>query len=449
MNRRVQHLANLQAALPDAVSRAGDARYAAALDIWAKTDTRPAMIVHCRNDTQVQRAVVAARDAGLALSVRGGGHDWAGRALCGDIVIDLTPMRTIALSSHASTVTVGGGTRATDLFAITDSLQVAAVTGSCGGVGLAGLTLGGGYGPLNGRFGLACDNLMSARVVLADGEIVTAGAEGDEELLWALRGGGGNFGVVTSLTLTLHDVSGVRSGLILYPFVEAQAVIEGLEPIAAAAPDALDIQVAFVSGPDGAPLLALLPTWSGPRARDEAQIAPLLALGTVVMADLRDQPYGQSRSVIDVHTVNGRPTTMAARWLARLDGEAAAILIEQIRRRPSPLCSMVTHMLHGAATRIAPEATAFGFRQPHIVVEILGQADAQTGGDGAAERAWVNETAAALDRHALPGGYPNFLSGDERERARLSFGPNADRLARAKRHYDPGNLFASALPLPL
>jgi hypothetical protein len=177
------------------------------------------------------------------------------------------------------------------------------------------------------------------------------------------------------------------------------------------------------------------------------QVAPLLTLGAPVMVDVRDRSYGESRSLTDVYIVNGRHTFMATRWLPRLDSETAAVLIDQMRRRPSPLCSVVTHNLYGAATRISAEATAFGVRQPHILIEILAQLEARDG-DGSAERDWTVETAAALERFCLPGGYANLLSGDESDRSRYGFGPNAGRLIAAKRRYDPTNTFASAIPLP-
>src|SRR5712672_1647832 len=195
------------------VSRLGDDRYVAATEIWAKPVGRmPRTVVHCRTLQDIQLAIAAARSAGLSLSVRGGGHDWAGRALCDGLVIDLAGMNKVAVYLENCTARTAGGARASDVVAATDPLGLAAVTGSVGAVGLAGLTLGGGYGPLIGRFGLALDNLLAAEVVLADGRIVTAMHDREEELFWALRGGGGNFGVVTEMHHRLHHLSGVRSG---------------------------------------------------------------------------------------------------------------------------------------------------------------------------------------------------------------------------------------------
>ena len=180
------------------MSRPGDDRYAAATAIWAKpVGPKPRAVAHCRTAQDVQSAIRAARDCDLPLSVRGGGHDWAGRALCDGIVIDLTAMNDVTLSPDNRSARISGGARASDVFAVTDPRGLAVVTGSCSSVGMTGLTLGGGYGSLIARFGLALDNLLAAEVVLADGRIVTASLNNEQELFWALRGGGGNFGVVT------------------------------------------------------------------------------------------------------------------------------------------------------------------------------------------------------------------------------------------------------------
>jgi FAD/FMN-containing dehydrogenase len=218
----------LSARLPGRVSRPGDNGYAAATAIWAKPVGRmPRAVIHCRAADDIQAAIRAARECQLSLSVRGGGHDWAGRALCEGIVIDLSGMKDVIVHPGNRTVQISGGARASDVLAMTDPLGLAAVTGSCSAVGMAGLTLGGGYGALIGRFGLALDNLLAAEVVLADGRIVTAKHDSEEKLFWALRGGGGNFGVVTAMEHQLHKLPGIRSGMLRFPFAEAKAVLEG------------------------------------------------------------------------------------------------------------------------------------------------------------------------------------------------------------------------------
>jgi FAD/FMN-containing dehydrogenase len=216
MNEVIDVLKHFGGPLRHRISTSGSAGYASATAIWAKSiGPMPRAVVHCSTAKDVQLAIRAARNSGLPISVRGGGHDWAGRALCEGLVIDLQEMNRVVLSSDDGTAEIAGGARAMDVLAVTDPLGVAAVAGSVGSVGMAGLTLGGGYGSLIGRFGLALDNLLAAEVVLADGRIVVVDGHSEEELLWALRGGGGNFGVVTAMQVRLHDLSCVRSGMLL------------------------------------------------------------------------------------------------------------------------------------------------------------------------------------------------------------------------------------------
>ncbi len=278
---------SLRQQLPGRISLPGDRRYTTATSIWAKpVNRRPRAVVHCRTAGDVQVAIRAARDHGLSLSVRGGGHDWAGRALCDGIVIDLAEMNGVIADAANLTVKISGSARASDVVDVTDPLGLAVVTGSAGVVGMTGLTLGGGYGPLIGRFGLALDNMLAAEVVLADGRVVFASPETEEELFWALRGGGGNFGVVTSMVHRLHDVPSVHSGLLIYPFAEAKAVMERCAEIAASAPEELTVQVVLVIGPDGTPVVLIAPTWCGEPALGEMRVAPFLKLGTLLAGNI-------------------------------------------------------------------------------------------------------------------------------------------------------------------
>src|SRR5262249_21346672 len=214
--------------LPALLSRPGGEVSAAATAIWPKRlGGMPRAVIHCRTPEDVRLAVRAARECDLPLSVRGGGHDWAGRALCEGIVLDLSGMNAVTIDAPNHTAGIAGGARAADVAAAADPLRLAAVTGSGGAVGMGGLTVGRGYGPLIARCGLALDNLIAAEVVLADGRIVVADQDNEQELFWALRGGGGNFGVVTRMNQRLHDIRSVHSGLLFYPFAEAKVVLEG------------------------------------------------------------------------------------------------------------------------------------------------------------------------------------------------------------------------------
>src|SRR5260221_9763840 len=303
IGRTLDHLSQQ---LPGRISKPGDSGYAAAIAIWAKpVGSMPRAIVHCRTPKDVQIAIRAARDGQLPLSVRGGGHDWAGRAVCGGIVIDVSGMNGVTVGSDFRTVQISGGARAADVLAVTDPIGLAAVAGSCSAVGMTGLTLGGGYGPLIGRFGLALDNLIAAHIVLADGRIVTAEPGNEEDLFWALRGGGGNFGVVAEMRIRLHELPNVVSGVLVYPFSEARTALRRFAEIAPSLPDELTVQVCAVACPDGAPVILLVPTWSGRQGGGDAHIAPLLKLGTLLDNSVDAVRYGASLSVFDPFIVNG------------------------------------------------------------------------------------------------------------------------------------------------
>jgi FAD/FMN-containing dehydrogenase len=443
-------LRSLERQLPGRVSRPGKDGYAAATAIWAKPVGRmPRAVVHCRTTEDVQLSIGIARDCSVPLSVRGGGHDWAGRALCAGIVIDLSGMNGVSVDADHRSAIVSGGARAADLAAVTDPLHMAAVTGTCSAVGMTGLTLGGGYGPLIGRFGLALDNLLAAQVVLADGRVVVADDSNDAELFWALRGGGGNFGVVTAMRHRLHNLHSVRSGMLVYPFAEARAVLRCCADIAASSPEDLTVQFGCLGAPDGKPVLIVLPTWCGLPANSEARMAPFLKLGTLVAGNLEAMSYGTSLTFFDPYVVYGQRVLMETCWLPALDCGSIDVFIEAMETAVSPDCAILTHEFKGAASRVPAEATAFGLRRKHVLVEILATfVDRSDKEEEQRHRQWARVTRQAFARTALPGGYPNFLIADDSDRVAKSYGPNAERLIRAKRRYDPDNVFCSAIPLP-
>ncbi|KOX01770.1 MULTISPECIES: FAD-binding oxidoreductase [unclassified Streptomyces] len=408
---------------------------------------RPALIVRPRTPAQVQAAVLAARGNGLPLSVRGGGHDWAGRSLSPDgLVVDLSSMRQVVVDPRTRTATVRGGATAGDVVTAADPHGLCPATGTVAGVGMTGLTLAGGYGPLNGRAGLALDNLLAADVVLADGRLVTVDPDREAELYWALRGGGGNFGAVTSLRIRLHPVPGLVAGLITYPLSRAPRVWERLDAFLASAPDELTVQSGLVSGPDGSPALFLAPVWSGDPDRAEAAVNPLQRLGPPLSAQISPMPLAQMLRLNEQWAPAGRHYAIATRTLTRLTSGATAELAEAAATRTSPLTGIAVHHFHGAATRVPLESTAFGLRRDHFVVEIV--AVWQPGDERASRhRAWADATSGALARHALPGGYANLLGPDAHDQTAHAYGPHTGRLLAAKKRYDPDRVFA-ATPLP-
>ena len=440
LERALQSLADTRFSLP------GTPQYSAATTIWAYADSKPQVVLHCATAADVQAGIRLAREAELPVSVRAGGHDWVGRALCDGVVLDLTPMRSVVVLPDQKSVRVGGGARGVDVYPVTDPLGLVPVSGTVGLVGVAGLTLGGGYGPLIGLHGLACDSMLSAELVLADGSLVTASALENPDLFWALQGGGGNFGVVTALELKLFPLSSIYSGMAIFPYAQAKAVFDGSAAYRKTAPHGLDIQVGIIPGPDGSVMVAVTPSWLGDPAEGAAVMAPILALGTPIMSNFASTSFGVSRGFFDAHIHLGLHTWGDGGWFPSLSPELTDILLDQVDKAPSPGCSVLTHDFHGAATKVAPDATAFGLRAPHLMLELVAQMH-PSAGDGSAERDWVRQTKERTAHLRLPGGYPNMMSPEDSERVQQAYGPNAERLRAIKRRFDPQGVFiATALP---
>ncbi|MFF5176284.1 FAD-binding oxidoreductase [Micromonospora sp. NPDC000089] len=406
--------------------------YDAVRTIWnGAVASRPVAVLRCAGTADVQAGVRAARDKGLPLSVRGGGHDWAGRALAdGGLTLDLSPMRRVSVDPATAVATVAGGATSADVAAAAQRAGLVAVTGTAGAVGMAGLTLGGGYGPLSGRFGLAADNLLSADLVLADGTLVTADEEHDPDLLWALRGGGGNFGVVTSMRIRLHAVPAILAGMIMFRF----DVLPELEESLLRGPDELTVQAGFITAPTGEPALFAAPTWCGDPETGTKVLGQLTELGEPLMAQVGPTTMTDQLAQIDAMFPAGRHVEIGSRTVAALDRTVQEVLLDAARAKTSPLSAISLHSLHGAAARVPADATAFRNRTPHLMVETIAVWEA---GDPAEDqhRAWVRGT----DR--LPGGYPNLLGPRDVERTAAVFGSNAERLRAAKRRYDPDLVF--------
>ena len=441
----------LRAAVSGGVALPGDARHAEACRVWnGAVQHRPALAAFCERAEDVQAAVRAARRHGLALSVRGGGHDWAGRALRhGGLVLDLTRMRGVAVDPRARVATVAGGATVKDVAEAAAAHGLVAALGNCGAVGVAGLTLGGGYGPLSGTCGLAADNLLGAEVVLADGRRVWTDAREEPDLLWALRGGGGNFGAVTAMRLRLHEGRDMLAGSIVYPWGETDAVLRRYAAFAATMPDALGVSAAMMSGLDGQPAIMLIPLWNGGKRQGQRIMDVLQALGTPRLTQVGPATYPGMLAQFDPHVADdGRHWEARTRWLPALAPGAIAAITAAVARKASPYSAVNWHHVHGAATRVAPDATAFGMRREHFMVEIIA-AWTPDGDDGAAHRRWAEALWRDLAPFALPGGYANLLGPDEREQATHAYGGNAARLRALKRRYDPDGVFSSAISLPV
>ena len=441
----------LRTAVSGGVALPPDERDADACRVWnGAVLHRPAMVALCERAEDVQAAVRIARGHALPLSVRGGGHHWTGPALRdGGLVLDLTGMRGVAVDPQARIATVAGGARVKDVAAAAAVHNLVPVVGNCGAVGVAGLTLGGGYGPLSGAHGLAADNLLGAEVVLADGRRVTTGPDQEPDLFWALRGGGGNFGVVTAMRVRLHEGRNMLAGSIVYPWGRAEALLRRYARFATAMPDELGVLVFMASGPDGEPAVQLTPLWNGDEHRGEQVMRDLQALGTQHMAQVGPATYPDMLAPFDawVDAADGCHWEMRTRWLPELTPGAIAAMVAAVSRKTSPHAAVGFHHVHGAATRVAPDATAFGLRREHFMVEIIAGWEPK-GDNGAAHRRWARDLWQDLAPFALPGGYANLLGPDDREQAAHAYGGNAARLRALKRRYDPDGVFASAIPLP-
>ncbi|WP_033346339.1 FAD-binding oxidoreductase [Catenuloplanes japonicus] len=423
---------------------AGAAEIDAAVTPWnGAVAHRPGVVVRAERAADVQAAVTVARDLGVPLTVRGRGHDWAGRSVRdGAITLDLSGLPAVRVDPDARQAVTGGGASLGELLTAAEAHGLVAVTGTVGSVGAVGLATGGGYGPLSGRYGLAADNLAGAEVVLADGSLVTA----DDDLLWALRGGGGNFGVVVEARFDLHRPPSVVAGTILYPLAQAADVLAGFRE--ATHQDELTVQIALISGPDGTPVLMLSPTWCGDPATGLAEDGPVHALarlGAPLMAVIAERSLASAAAEVSAMFPYGRHVDLRTRWVPALSDEVVRVLVEHIARKPSPFSAVALHGFGGAAARVPADATAFGVRTPHRMIEII---SVWTGADASAEnRAWSRALDEALRPFALPGGYANLLGPDAAGQIPFSFGENAGRLRTLKEKYDPERMFR-AIPLP-
>jgi FAD/FMN-containing dehydrogenase len=409
---------------------------------------KPALVVACRNANDVRAAVLAARAAGLPVSVRNGGQDWVGRGLRdGGLVLDLTSMRKCSVDLDALEVTISGGVTVGDLNAAASRHGLAAIIGNDSALSMAGLVLGGGYGPLMTRFGLVADNLISAEVVLADGNFVACDAARQPDLFWAIRGGGGNFGVVTSMRLRLHQAGKVLSGSIVFPWGDAPAVLKRFSELMRTAPDELGGAAIISVGPGGNPVIVISPAWSGDPESGRQIEEEIQSFGKPIVSKVEAMAATDLLTLTDGKLVPGRGYQVATRWLSDLSSDIVSALIGAYDERTSTCSSIIVHHFHGAGTRIRPGDTAFGMRQPHFTTLIYGAWE-PAHEDGTDHGRWARDLSSKLSDYALPGGYANLLGDDALDQVGSAFGPNRQRLLDLKARFDPGHIF-SATPLPV
>ena len=430
----------------------GDADYESARTIWnAMIDKRPAVIVRCASTADVVRAVSFARDSGLPLAIRGGGHNIAGSALCeGGIVIDLSQMKGAKVDPRSRRVVIEGGATLADLDAATQAHGLATPAGVNSTTGIAGLTLGGGFGWLSRKHGMTIDNLESAEVVTAAGEVIRVSAAEHPDLFWALTGGSGNFGVVTRFEFRLHAVGpDVLSGLIVYPISEAKSVLRQYREFTAKAPDELSVWTVLRKAPPlpflpeavhGKEIIALALCYAGDPARGESLIGPLRKFGTVLGEYVGVQPYVAWQQAFDPLLAPGARNYWKSHNFTTLDDRLFDAVIEYIGKLPSPQCEIFFAAIGGATARPAADACAYAHRDAQFVMNVHGRWD--DAADDESGIRWARDFFKASAPYASGGVYVNFLTADEGDRVRSAYGPNYDRLVRVKRQYDPANLFS-------
>jgi len=423
-----------------------DPDYDAVRQLWnAMIDRHPALIVRCTGVADVIAAVAFAREHALLLAVRGGGHNVAGNAVCdGGLMLDLSLMKGIRVDPVGRTAWAEAGVLWAELDHETQAFGLAAVGGTVSTTGIAGLTLGGGFGWLTRQHGLVCDNLLSADVVTADGRFLHASAEENPDLFWGLHGGGGNFGVVTAFEYRLHEVGPtILAGPIFHAIDDAQELFRAFRDAASTAPDALGGMAAMLTSPEGAPLAALVPVWTGPLDEGEAVLRPLREVGSPVADLVGPMPYRTMQTLFDAAFPPGRRNYWKSGFLRNLDDAAIDVLVEHSRRAPSPAAGFGIELYGGAVSRMGPEETAFPHRGYPFNILIFTAWDDPA--EDAVNMGWGRELWAALQPFAADGVYVNYLSDavvEGQDRVRAAYGPAIyERLADLKRAYDPENLF--------
>ncbi|MEE8555684.1 MAG: FAD-binding oxidoreductase [bacterium] len=448
-------LAAFQAGLRGELLRSGDDGYEEARKIWnGMIDKKPALIVRCSGVVDVIDAVNFAREQNLPLSVRGGGHNIAGTALCdGGIVIDFSAMKAVHVNPAAQTVRVQPGAALGDVDRETQCFGQAVPGGYISTTGISGLTLGGGFGWLSRKYGYTCDNLLSVDLVAADARFLTASADKHADLFWGLRGGGGNFGVVTSYEFRTHPVGPtVVAGLILYPMEKAREVIRFYREFTAQAPEELTCMLMLRTAPaapflpeavHGAPVVGIIACHSGSVEEGERAVRPLKEFGSPLADLIAPKPFAIHQSTFDATQPPGWQYYWKSEYLAAIPDAVIDTLIASANKFTSPHSIVAMMHVGGAVSRVGEEDTAAGGRNAaYILVVNGGWLDPS---EDKQHVRWGRETWQAMRIHASGGVYVNFIPADEGEKRVLeAYGPKKyQRLVALKNKYDPGNMFRS------
>ncbi|MBM7790956.1 FAD-binding oxidoreductase [Tenggerimyces flavus] len=432
------------------VITADDPGYDEARTVYnAMIDRRPRVVVRCVNVGDVMATVDFARDNDFDLAVRGGSHSVPGfGTVDGGVVLDLSAMRGGRVDPHTQTARVGGGATWGDFNAMTYPYGLATTGGIISTTGVAGLTLGGGIGYLARGLGLSCDNLISADIVTADGRLVIASEKENDDLFWALRGGGGNFGVATSLEFRLSPVKDIYGGPMFFELDRAGDMLRTFREYIAEAPEQLGGFPAFQIAPPlpfipenrhGETFALVVACWAGPLDEGEKAFRPFRDIGSLVAEHVGPMPYPALNSAFDALLPPGLQHYWKANFNTELTDEAIEGHLEYGPKVPAVSATMHIYPINGACHRVAADSTAFAYRDASYATNIAGMWPDPA--DNEANIQWVRDYYAATAPHSEDGGYVNFMSGDDEDRVAANYKGNYGRLVEIKRKYDPDNLF--------
>ena len=357
------------------VMLSGHPDYDGARSIWnGMHDKRPAMIARCMSNDDVANAVSFARERNLLVAVRGGGHSWPGKSICDDgLMIDLSQLTNVTIDTDKNCAHVGGGALLGHLDQASLPHGLVTTAGVVSHTGVGGFTLGGGFGRLNRKYGLAIDNLLSAEIVTTNGEVLTASADENPDLFWAIRGGGGNFGVVTRFEFQLHPVAELYAGLILYPRSAAPDLMRAYARMTEEAPDALSAMAAFLCSPEGDPVVGVFAVYHGPADKGAGAVARLRAVGSPLLDDIGPKPYTVVQQAFDEGFPSGNRNYWKSGYVSKITDAYIDVLVEQANKAVSPMCIVgVEHLMGGAVSRVARDDNAFGTREAEYNLLILG-----------------------------------------------------------------------------
>lgn len=421
----------------------GTDAYESARRVWnGMIDRRPALIARCRGVEDVQNAIRFARDNDLPLAIRGGGHNAAGLGVCDDgLVIDLGGMRDVVVDPATRTARAGGGATWGEFDAATTAHGLATTGGAVSTTGIAGLTLGGGLGWLMRGYGLTCDNLIGAEVVTADGNVVRASARENADLFWALRGGGGNFGVVTTFEYQLHPVTSILGGILFYPLAKARDVFRFYREITRTTPDNLTVFAPMLHSPEGVKVCGLAMCYNGPADEGERAIQLIRDFGSPIAGNVGPMSYTALQSMLDAGFPSGLHVHWRSEFLTSIPDALIDAAVSAYEQVPSPLSALLIEQFGGAVSRIPRDATAFDQRDSDYNFVIISRwADPA---DAEQNVAWARATSKAAKPFTTGRVYLNYIGeGEAPDRVRAAFAPDKlARLASIKKKYDPTNLF--------